>query len=309
MKKLLFILLLAATGSTSFAQGIPAYVYDTTNNDISFFSKYWVPWDGVENMMQSIFFKSDFPSMPAQGYITDIFVRLSYLTPAGSTLQGVKVRLGTTSLNRFPVILDPNLASSFLDTMNTTLTTVYYDSIFTLTTNIGAGQWLKLHLSQPYQYSMLPLQNDTPQNLVVQLSRRLDNAPPHIYYTFNIDCASFLDTSHTRSAKGYIDSMGHMVNPNQIVWPHGVFLIGFNGYALSVDDPDKVERFSVFPNPAENTLHLSEAIKGRYTVYDISGKVMFSGKVGANGAIDISNLPPGAYMLRTAENTYKFTKQ
>jgi hypothetical protein len=191
MKKLLFILLLAATGSTSFAQGIPAYVYDTTNNDISFFSKYWVPWDGVENMMQSIFFKSDFPSMPAQGYITDIFVRSSYLTPAGSTLQGVKVRLGTTSLNRFPVILDPNLASSFLDTMNTTLTTVYYDSIFTLTTNIGAGQWLKLHLSQPYQYSMLPLQNDTPQNLVVQLSRRLVNAPPNIYYTFNIDCAIF----------------------------------------------------------------------------------------------------------------------
>jgi hypothetical protein len=76
-----------------------------------------------------------------------------------------------------------------------------------------------------------------------------------------------------------------------------------------VDDPDKVERFSVFPNPAENTLHLSEAIKGRYTVYDINGKVMFSGKVVTNGAIDVSNLPPGVYMLRTAENTYKFTKQ
>lgn len=103
--------------------------------------------------------------------------------------------------------------------------------------------------------------------------------------------------------------MGHMVNPNRIVWPRGVFLIGFNGYALSVDDPDKVERFSVFPNPAEHTLHLSEAIKGRYTVYDISGKVMLSGKVVTNGAIDISSLPPGVYMLRTAESTYKFTKR
>jgi hypothetical protein len=103
--------------------------------------------------------------------------------------------------------------------------------------------------------------------------------------------------------------MGHMVNPNRIVWPRGVFLIGFNGYALSVDDPDKVERFSVFPNPAEHTLHLSEAIKGRYIVYDINGKAMLSGKVVTNGAIDISSLPRGVYMLRTAENTYKFTKR
>jgi hypothetical protein len=179
MKKLLFIFLLTANGGISFAQGVPAYEVDTSGGIFNYIFPNATPLDLGFNWAQCIYHKADLPAIPAQGYITDVFFRLGYPTLAGAQLSGLKLRMGITTMNRYPNPHDPGIAAhwnafsdSLLVEMDTLLTTVYYDSIFTLSTNVFANQWLRLHLPQPFPYSMLPLNNYYPQNLVVQLSQK-----------------------------------------------------------------------------------------------------------------------------------------
>ncbi|MBS1589450.1 MAG: T9SS type A sorting domain-containing protein, partial [Bacteroidetes bacterium] len=80
-------------------------------------------------------------------------------------------------------------------------------------------------------------------------------------------------------------------------------------YSLSVNDPNKMKPFTVFPNPAQSTLHYSEQPSGLFSVYDMSGKQVLQGNTDSNGEIDIKTLPTGAYLLKIGEQTIRFLKE
>ena len=59
-------------------------------------------------------------------------------------------------------------------------------------------------------------------------------------------------------------------------------------------------RFSIYPNPAENVLHVqSENGNSTYNIYDISGKVYSSiNSTSSNSSLDISSLSSGIYFIQ-----------
>ena len=64
--------------------------------------------------------------------------------------------------------------------------------------------------------------------------------------------------------------------------------------------------FSVFPNPAQNIMHVkadNKLIGSVFTIYDNIGKVVKSGKLNtANTSIELSNLSSGMYLLSIGDN-------
>ena len=75
-------------------------------------------------------------------------------------------------------------------------------------------------------------------------------------------------------------------------------------------------RLRLFPNPATNLLQLETSQKGKFTVFiqDVSQRVvkkleLFSTNGPLTTAIDISNLPKGAYFIRVADKQISFSKQ
>ena len=66
---------------------------------------------------------------------------------------------------------------------------------------------------------------------------------------------------------------------------------------LSVNDVANTETIAVYPNPASNILHTSYNGAATATVYSLTGQTLLQQNT-VNGAIDISTLPTGTYMLR-----------
>ncbi|MGY0391135.1 FG-GAP-like repeat-containing protein [Bizionia sp. KMM 8389] len=95
-----------------------------------------------------------------------------------------------------------------------------------------------------------------------------------------------------------------------IYWPSGIIdnipnpsinqkLCITEGEYLAVDDTS-VTNFSIYPNPAKNTLNIASPtnLNGRIaTVFDINGKKLLNTRLISN-AIDVSDLPSGFYILR-----------
>jgi hypothetical protein len=183
---------------------------------------------------------------------------------------------------------------------------VFYDSVYTLPVLLQPGDWWHLSLPQPYPYSMLPLPGDVPQNLIVQFSKAdYNNAAPN--FRFGTVGAWFNDTT---SKVGILIARNSSVN--QTSTPIIIFeklLIGFNGYATSVNDPDKITEISVFPNPAQKRLFVSSRLTGAYAIYDITGRLLLKGDSVSKDGIDVRELPPGMYLLTIGERATRFIKE
>jgi hypothetical protein len=66
---------------------------------------------------------------------------------------------------------------------------------------------------------------------------------------------------------------------------------------------------SVYPNPVSDRMSILGLENGtRIEIYDVSGQVVFT-KTIQSGSIDISSLPPGAYVLKAEGNVQSFVKQ
>jgi len=313
MKKIIFLICLMAGIQRTFAQGTPAYIMDSSQGMFgtgmvgifSIFSKMG------NNFLQAIYSKKNFPTMPAQGVITDVFLINGLPTPIGSTIPELKIRLGIghyISIKYNPS--NPIVWDSTLRAIDTTLTTVLYDSLYTLKTYLGYMTWWRLPLQNPFVYSMIPLNNATPLNLVVQFSCKGEDVPPNSFFSpvgYRKD--KIEDTVFTL----VVTKMNYPYVPYKfwqatVGYNMGLF-IGFNGYSLSVNDPNKLKPFTVFPNPAQSTLHYSEQPSGRFMVYDISGKTVLQGNTDSNGEIHIKTLSSGAYLLKIGEQTIRFLKE
>jgi hypothetical protein len=94
-----------------------------------------------------------------------------------------------------------------------------------------------------------------------------------------------------------------------------ITLVGFDIQPDAIADVTQArERILLFPNPAQEALHISGVASGTsYSIYDIAGRLLESGAV-TDKTIDISLLPAGFYTLRLrstakAVQTLKFTKR
>jgi len=83
-------------------------------------------------------------------------------------------------------------------------------------------------------------------------------------------------------------------------WPVGI----------SINSTENDLRFSVYPNPASNTLFVESNVNTRVELEDITGKKVISQVINKRGQIDISFLSKGMYLLRTKDGLIqKFTKE
>lgn len=82
--------------------------------------------------------------------------------------------------------------------------------------------------------------------------------------------------------------------------------------ANSIDETQTNENsFFVYPNPSSNQLFIkSENLEDHdYNIINSLGKNVATGKInGPTEAVDISSLPPNVYILRVANESYKFIK-
>ena len=70
-------------------------------------------------------------------------------------------------------------------------------------------------------------------------------------------------------------------------------------------------KFTIYPNPAINQIFIESEIPGdfEFSIINILGKEEVSGKInGKNNLVDISSIPPNVYILRVANESYKFIK-
>jgi hypothetical protein len=299
MKHILITTLLTVASLQTDAQGVPQYYFDTTGLWMDYT---YYPFDFQENVWENIYYKADFPAMPAQGFITDVYIKTWTTTPVYSQLNGLKIKMGITTMKTYPYSYS---TSQFL-AQDSLLTTVFYDSVYTLPVLLQPGDWWHLSLPQPYAYSMLPLPGDVPQNLIVQFSKAdYNNAAPN----FRFGTVGELPNDTTAKV-GILVARNSTIN--QTSMPTIILdkmYIGFNGYATSVNDPDNITEISVFPNPAKKRLFVSSRITGAYAIYDITGRLMLKGDSVSKDGIDVHELPPGMYLLTIGESTARFMKE
>ena len=81
-----------------------------------------------------------------------------------------------------------------------------------------------------------------------------------------------------------------------------------NDIITDLKDPFTIEGYTVFPNPAQNTINISpfpSTLKGQTSViiYDLSGNVVIHHSLGESSqAIDLSGISNGVYLMRILES-------
>ncbi len=117
---------------------------------------------------------------------------------------------------------------------------------------------------------------------------------------------------------GYIVAGTSSSNDGDVSGNHGqedFWVVKLSISPLSIENTER-NLFSVFPNPAQNTININAVIKfiGKpYSIYDSNGKVVLSGKITSeNTVIEIGNLSGGIYTFSVGENkkqTFKVIKE
>ena len=117
---------------------------------------------------------------------------------------------------------------------------------------------------------------------------------------------------------GFIVAGGSSSNDGDVSGNHGdvdCWLVKLATSQQSIENfqPDL---FSVFPNPAQNTIHVktdNKLIGKPYVIYDNTARVVLSGKLNAeNTIIELSSLSGGSYLFSVGENlqqTFKIIKE
>ena len=117
---------------------------------------------------------------------------------------------------------------------------------------------------------------------------------------------------------GFIVAGGSSSNDGDVSGNHGdvdCWLVKLASSQQSIENfqPDL---FSVFPNPAQNTIHVktdNKLIGKPYVIYDNTARVVLSGKLNAENTIfELSSLSGGSYLFSVGENlqqTFKIIKE
>lgn len=73
----------------------------------------------------------------------------------------------------------------------------------------------------------------------------------------------------------------------------------------------KQDEFAIYPNPVKDVLNIDlKTQKGNVKIFDLSGKVVKTAEVNKSGAIDVSKLSAGMYIVEITTNDHsKVTKK
>ncbi|GIZ07986.1 T9SS type A sorting domain-containing protein [Flavobacterium sp. UMI-01] len=75
---------------------------------------------------------------------------------------------------------------------------------------------------------------------------------------------------------------------------------------LSTENFNKNELKSSFYNPSFDTIIIGDHVEGKYSIYDLSGKIVLNGTISSE--INVSSLASGLYILSTNKGVLKFGK-
>jgi len=99
------------------------------------------------------------------------------------------------------------------------------------------------------------------------------------------------------------NGQAYVVTSNEVSGTISVFQP--NNFTVSVSE-ETVNSFVVYPNPAKGD-EIRVSVEGDYTIYDLSGRMV--GSANQTNRIDISELVPGTYVIRSADTTQMFIRQ
>lgn len=68
--------------------------------------------------------------------------------------------------------------------------------------------------------------------------------------------------------------------------------------ALTIATANASNNTLIYPNPAINTIHVKESSYKEYSIHELNGRVLRTGSISNSGAIDISTVPTGYYLLK-----------
>ncbi|WP_336715679.1 reprolysin-like metallopeptidase [Chryseobacterium mucoviscidosis] len=80
-----------------------------------------------------------------------------------------------------------------------------------------------------------------------------------------------------------------------------------SGRGNILDTKDMITDIRVYPNPAKDILNISNTTNEEYKIFDMGGKLINSGKL-ERGAVNVSGLIKGAYMIQIGEVSKRFIK-
>ena len=135
--------------------------------------------------------------------------------------------------------------------------------------------------------------------------------------TSSLDSISYiqwkLDTSYIGTGKSVYyqtDSLGKRKIECTVVSNHGCVsrfyssILVLKKLTTSTKELNQKDPKLLSPNPTKNILNIESSF---YEIYDLTGKLIISGK--SQSQIDVSNLSPGTYFLKTNVDNFKFIKE
>jgi hypothetical protein len=292
------------TGGMLYAQQQPQYVMNPVG-----MTGMWYnlgggglhPFGGRE---QSIYYPSWFNGAPA-GTITNIYLRMGAIPTHNFTFRNFTIRMGympTDQNHPDSMYLNGVAPISWYP-----VDTVFYTPSFAANMPLDSADWIRFTLQQPFYY-------DATHNFLIDFSNDSSQyyMPPdnefHIV-RFKVDGNNY--SYGVASVPSYTSNWS--LDTSRV--GRDMPLIGFDLQPDAIADVTQAqERIRLFPNPAQEALHITGVASGSsYSIYDIAGRLLESGIV-TDKIIDISLLPAGFYTLRLrstakAVQTLKFTKQ
>lgn len=138
-------------------------------------------------------------------------------------------------------------------------------------------------------------------------------------YTINVpaDCITFnvsdeFGDGATEGAGGYVqllDANGVVVYGQNGAYGAG-FSVNFNANGVLGLDDNNLTDVSIFPNPANTVLNISNADNATVEVYNILGQVMMTrANISVNETLDVANLATGTYLVKIDNGASITTKK
>jgi hypothetical protein len=97
-----------------------------------------------------------------------------------------------------------------------------------------------------------------------------------------------------------------------MVEPRASLLSSIGCGPVGINESNRLNVFSVYPNPANNQITVKTDAKflgSVYIVYDNTGKLVLTGKITSeNTVIELGNLSAGIYLLSAGENSKQIFK-
>ena len=277
---LLSFCFLALLPTAIFAQSTPVYecMSSIMPNGPTSCGSLFYPIPPVYN--QIIYTHNDFPGMPIQGTITDLYILVQY-TPKGVKLDNLTIQMGMTSLCSFTQNMEhtPKITAS--------MDTVFYDSVYIVKDSMWDTTWWRIPLQQPFHYDFSTV-GDSCKNILLDIYGR---GKPFF------EGASFSSNIHN-FCYGIVMVDRHIIADSATMHygyrGNDYYKIGFN----PKPDPVSVQevhptQLSLYPNPATATIHLS--LKGSYTISTLQGAVVQQGE---GDVANIRALSQGLYLVQ-----------